>query len=64
MEAKKIYEEKGQGFTRIFSSEKVENVNPVDYYKKYELEKGAIVLRDLLNAKDANLASQFDDSFF
>ena len=64
MEAKKIYEEKGQGFTRIFSSEKVENVNPVDYYKKYELEKRAIVLRDLINAKDANLASQLDDSFF
>jgi len=64
MEAKKIYEENGQGFTRIFSSDKVENVNPVAYYKKYELEKRAIVLRDLLNAKDANLATQLDDSFF
>lgn len=64
MEAKKIYEENGQGFTRIFSSDKVENVNPIDYYKKYELEKRAIVLRDLLNAKEPNLASQLDDSFF
>lgn len=64
MNTKKIYEENGQGFTRAFSSEMVENVNPVDYYKKYEIEKRAIVLRDLLNAKEPKLASQLDNSFF
>lgn len=64
MDAKKIYNENGQGFTRIFSSDKVENVNPVEYFKKYELEKRATVLRDLLNAKDPALTSQLDKSFF
>lgn len=64
MEARKIDEEDGQGFTRIFSSDKVENVNPVAYYKKYELEKRAVVLRDLLYTKYSKLATQLEDSFF
>lgn len=64
MDRKKIYDESGQGFTRVFSSDKVEKVNPVEYYKNYELEKRAIVLRDLLNAKDPVLTSQLDKSFF
>jgi hypothetical protein len=64
MDAKKIYDENGQGYTRIFSTDKVESVNPVDYYKNYELEKRATVLRDLLNSKDPVLTSQLDKSFF
>lgn len=64
MDVKKIFEENGQGFTRVFLSDKVENVNPVEYYKKYELEKRAIVLRDLINAKAPGLTSRLDKSFF
>jgi late competence protein required for DNA uptake (superfamily II DNA/RNA helicase) len=57
MNTKKIFDENGQGFTRIFASDKVEKVNPVEYYKTYELEKRAISTRDLLNAK--NITSLF-----
>lgn len=64
MDTKKIYNENGQGFTRVFSSDKIENVNPKEYYKNYELEKRATVLRDLLNAKDPVLTSKLDKSFF
>jgi hypothetical protein len=52
MNTEKIFDENGQGFTRVFSTDKVELVNPVEYYKTYELEKRAISLRDLLNAKN------------
>ena len=64
MNTEKIYNENGQGFIRIFSSDKVEKVNPVEYYKTYELEKRAISFRDLLNTKDPFLTSQIDDKFF
>ncbi len=64
MNIEKIFDENGQGFTRIFSTDKVERVNPVEYYKTYELGKRAILLRDLLNAKNPFLTSQLDDKFF
>ena len=64
MNTDKIYNETGQGFTRIFSTDNVEKVNPVEYYKTYELEKRAIYIRDLLYAKDPFLASQLDDNYF
>lgn len=64
MSSKKIFDENGQGFTRIFSQEKIEKVNPIDYYKTYEIGKRATVLRDLLNAKDPFLTSQLNDDFF
>lgn len=64
MEAQIIFDENGHGFTRVFTTDKVEKVNPIDYYKTYELEKRAIVLRDLLHAKSPLLSSFLDDSFF
>jgi hypothetical protein len=64
MNTEKIFDENGQGFTRIFSTDKVEKVNPIEYYKTYELEKRAISLRDLLNAKNPFHTSQLDDKFF
>lgn len=64
MNTEKIFDENGRGFTRVFSTDKVELVNPVEYYKTYELKKRAISLRDLLNAKDPFLTSQLDDNFF
>lgn len=64
MSTHKIYDENGQGFTRIFSMDKIENVNPIEYYKTYEIEKRATSLRDLLNTKNPFLTSQLDDEFF
>jgi hypothetical protein len=64
MKTQKIYDENGQGFTRMYSSDKIEKVNPVEYYKTYELEKRATSLRDLLNAKNPFLTSQLNDDFF
>ena len=64
MNTEKIFDENGQGFTRIFSTDKVEKVNPVEYYKSFELEKRAISLRDLLNVKNPFFTSLLDDKFF
>lgn len=64
MNTKKIYDEKGQGFTRIFTTDKVERVNPIEFYKSYELKKRAALLRDLLYLKAPFLASQMGDDFF
>lgn len=35
----KISDENGNGFYRIFWDDMVERVNPVEYYKSYELKK-------------------------
>lgn len=64
MSTEKIFNESGQGFVRVFSTDKVEKVNPIEYYKSYELEKRAVSLRDLLNAKNVYLTSLLDDEFF
>lgn len=64
METEKIYDQNGKSFTRVFSSDMVEKVNPIEYYKTYEVEKRSIVLRDLLQTKDAYLTSLLDDDFF
>lgn len=64
MNTEKIYDENGRGFVRIFSTVKVEKVNPVEYYKKYELTKRVVSIRDILNAKNPFLTSQLEDSFF
>lgn len=64
MDAKLIWDDDKKGFTRIFSEEKIEKVNPVEYYKKIELEKRALGLRDMLYAQNPFLTSLLDDSFF
>lgn len=64
MDTKRIFDENGQGFTRCFSDHEVEGVNPVEYYKTTELNRRAIVLRDLLQLKDPILTSHLEDSFF
>lgn len=64
MSIEKIYDENGQGFTRVFTTDKVEKVNPIDYYKFYELKKRATILRDLLFVKDPFLTSLLDDKYF
>jgi hypothetical protein len=64
METDKVFDENGNGFTRVFASDKVEKVNPIDYYKTYEIEKRSIVFRDLLHAKNPFLTSLLEDKFF
>lgn len=64
MHTERIYDENGTGFTRIFASDKVENVNPVEYYKTFGLKSRAISLRDLLTMENPILASLVDDDFF
>lgn len=64
MHTDKIFDENGQGFTRVFSTDKVEKVNPIEFYKAAELEKRAIVLHDLLSAKDPFLASTVSKAIY
>jgi hypothetical protein len=64
MHTEKIFDENGEGFTRVFSSDKVEKVNPIEFYKSAELEKRAVVLHDLLSGKDPFLASMVSRDFY
>ncbi len=64
MNTEKIFDENGRGFIRLFSTDKVEKVNPIDYYKSYVLEKRSITFRDMLSAKNPFLTAQLDDKFF
>jgi hypothetical protein len=61
MHTEKIFDENGEGFTRVFSSDKVEKVNPIEFYKSAELEKRAV---DLLSGKDPFLASMVSTDFY
>ncbi len=60
----KIFDETGKGFTRVFSTDKVEKVNPVEFLKSHEVEKRATLLHDLLHAKVPFLTSFLDREFF
>lgn len=64
METQNIYEDDGPAFTRIFSTDIVEKVNPIEFYKTHELQIRATLLRDLLETEDPILSSQLNDSFF
>jgi hypothetical protein len=64
MHTDKIFDENGRGFIRVFSTDKVEKVNPIDFYKSAELEKRAVVLHDLLSAKDPFMASMVSKEFY
>ncbi|KAA6345769.1 hypothetical protein EZS27_006705 [termite gut metagenome] len=59
-----IYEENGGGFIRAFIDDKVEKVNPVEYYQNYFVESKATFIRDLLYVKDPLLTSFLDEQFF
>ncbi len=60
----KIADEDGNGFYRIFWDDKVEKVNPVEYYKNYELNKRAISFRDILEMKNPFLAGKLTTDFY
>ena len=60
----KIADEKGCGFYRIFWDDKVEKVNPVEYYKNVELNKRVITYRDILQMKAPFLAQKLSPNFY
>lgn len=60
----KIVNEDGSGFYRIFWDDNVEKVNPVEYYKNYELNKRIISYRDILEMKDPILAKKITNDFY
>lgn len=62
--SKKITNEDGNGFYRIFWDDNVEKVNPIEYYKQYELQKRAISYRDILEIKDPILTAKLSDDSF
>src|SRR5687768_13499227 len=64
MNTNRIFDESGEGFTRVFSTDKVERVNPVEFFKNHELEKRATLLHDLLYAKDPFMTSFLNRDFF
>ncbi|MBA7546921.1 hypothetical protein ES705_39322 [subsurface metagenome] len=64
MDTKKIHNDKGKGYYRIFTKDKVERVNPIEYYKSFEINKRATVFKDLLYTTNPSLASNLNDSFF
>ena len=60
----KIANEEGSGFYRIFWDDNIEKVNPIEYYKDYELKKRAISYRDLLTMIDPINSATLSDDFF
>ena len=64
MNTERIFDENGSGFVRVFASDKVEKVNPVEYYKTAELKQSATMIRDLLYAKSPLLTSFLDIEYF
>lgn len=64
MNTHKIFDKNGQGFTRIYLSDNVEKVNPIEYYKSFVFKKKVTEIRDLLNTLNPVLTSQLNDDFF
>ena len=60
MNTKKIYDENGGGATRVFYDDKVERVNPIAHYKAHEINKRAIIFKDLLQAGFPALAAKLN----
>lgn len=60
----KITDGNGNGFYRIFWDDKVEKVNPVEYYKNFELKRRAIVYQDLLQTKEPFLSQKISSDFY
>lgn len=60
----KVEDEEGNGFYRIFWDDNIEKVNPIKYYKDFELKKRAITYRDLLEMKAPLLAEKLSDDFY
>ena len=57
----KIYDESGKPFTRIFAYDKVERVNPIDFYREHEIKERIIILKDTILAKEPILSFIISD---
>jgi len=64
METHKIYDEKGIGFTRIFTTDEVVNVNPIEFYKNFFIIQNAIMLKVLLSVEKPDLIPHLSDNFY
>lgn len=64
MKGEKIERTEGTGFYLAFSDDKVERVNPIEYYVNCELEKRSKIYREIFKIKEPDLFSKLDDSFF
>ena len=64
MNSRKVYDDDGKGFTRVFSGGKVEKVDPIEFYTNHELNKRAVLMRDHLNMKNPVLTATLDKEFF
>lgn len=53
----KIVDKDGDGFYRVFWDDKIEKVNPIEYYRNFELNKRAILFRDTIEMKSSYLAT-------
>lgn len=60
----KVEHEDGNGFYRIFWEDNIDRVNPIEYYKKFELQKRVISYRDILEMKNPDLVAKLSDDFF
>ena len=63
MRTSKIYNDEKNGFFRLYHSDFVENVNPIEYYKNLELEMNIQSIKDILDMKNPLLTSEVDDEF-
>lgn len=61
---RKINNEEGQGFTRVFQDDNFENVNPIDHYSKIQIQVQANLLKDLIKIEDPELVKNLDNEFF
>lgn len=64
MNTEKIFDENGKGFIRAFYSDKVERVNPIDFYETAELKHSATLIKDILFLKNPLLTSFLDSDYF
>jgi hypothetical protein len=60
----KITDDDDKSFYRIFWDDKVEKVNPIEYYKNFVIGRKAISYRDFLEIKNPNLSAKLSDDFF
>jgi hypothetical protein len=60
----KIQDDTSQGFYRIFRDDAVEKVNPIEYYQQHEVQKRAMMFRDLIKVKKPIFKSSLSDDYF
>src|SRR5438874_109542 len=64
MIVRKIDDEDGKGFYKIFEQSDIEFVDPIKYFGDQEIKKKAILYRDLLHMKNPLITSLLPAAFF